>query len=90
MKCHIMWHFIWVFTVCHSKGVSGLQRVKTDGLEKHSQFYIQKICSSWPMMLDIIFFFFFFFACVETEGLRLLASPESLHCVLEQDTLICA
>ena len=30
MKCHIMWHFIWVFTVCKSThlGVSCLQRVK--------------------------------------------------------------
>ena len=30
MKCHIMWHFIWVFTVCQSTclGVSGLLRVK--------------------------------------------------------------
>ena len=29
-KCHIMWHFIWVFAVCQSThiGVSGLQRVK--------------------------------------------------------------
>ena len=30
MKCHIMWHFIWVFTVCKSAplGVSCVQRVK--------------------------------------------------------------
>ena len=27
---------------------------------------------------------------VETEGLRVGASPASLHCVLEQDTLILA
>ena len=30
MKCCIMWHFIWVYTVCQSTrfGVSGLQKVK--------------------------------------------------------------
>ena len=29
MKCHIMWHFIWVCNVCQSTllGVSGSQRV---------------------------------------------------------------
>ena len=30
MKCHIVWHFIWVFNVARVPvfGVSGLQRVK--------------------------------------------------------------
>ena len=30
MKCRIMWHFIWVFTVCQSTclGISGPQRVE--------------------------------------------------------------
>ena len=29
MKCHILWHFIWVFTVCESTflEVSSIQRV---------------------------------------------------------------
>ena len=30
MKCHILWHFIWAFTVCQSTPlvVSSIQRVK--------------------------------------------------------------
>ena len=50
MKCHIMWHFIKVFTVCQSTclGVSSLQRVKDDNL------LIFFIMIDYPIHIDTI------------------------------------
>ena len=51
MKCHIMQHFIYVFTVCHSThlGVWDLQRINNKKVSEYDQEIPQSQTADKPM-----------------------------------------
>ena len=60
MKCRLMWHYIWVFTICQCilSGISGLQRHNSArNAEARKKDHLAKFSSSLNSLNDHANFF---------------------------------